>query len=579
MRCRVCAGAVTERLEIGVLDVARSVLAELDLEEVLHRVLGAARTLTEARYAALGVLNADGDELDRFLMLGIDDQGRREIGPLPRGRGVLGELIRRPAPLRLTDVGAHPHSYGFPPGHPPMTTFLGVPIVIDGRPYGNLYLTEKTGGAEFTEDDEKAVVLLAELAAMAIDHAERFGSSEQRRDELERTVATLDATTQITRAVGGQTDLALILELVAKRGRALISARAVLIELPQGGELVVAASAGDLPEDLVDRRLPLAGTVASAALRSGTTQRIEVDINRARFEQHGLGSLGVHAEAGLVVPLVFQGRPNGVLVALDRLERGPAFTADDQRLIEAFAASAATAVATARSVAEEHRHQRLAAAESERLRWARELHDETLQGLAAVRVGLSAARRSESAQALEREVDRILEQIDLDIANLRALISDLRPAALDELGTKAAVEALAERIGGGLAVDLSIDLGYEAGREPSRHAPELEIGMYRIVQEALGNAVKHAEAGHVGVVIREEDGRVRLVIRDDGKGFDTTIESNGFGLVGMRERADLLAGSLEVESVPGAGTTVTAVLPVTRRVSEVGPPSPRALSG
>ena len=206
-------------------------LAELDLDQVLNRVLESAQELTEARYAALGVLNESRTELASFLTRGIDEAAHAAIGALPRGRGVLGALIHEPAPLRLADVGRHPRSYGFPAGHPPMHTFLGVPVLVRGTPFGNLYLTEKAGGAQFSDADEQAVEVLAEFAGVAIDHARRYTGASERRDELERTVAALEATTQIARAVEGETDLEVVLELVAKRGRALVSARALLIEL------------------------------------------------------------------------------------------------------------------------------------------------------------------------------------------------------------------------------------------------------------------------------------------------------------------------------------------------------------
>ena len=257
----------------GVLTVARSVLEELDLDVVLDRVLEAAQQLAGAQYAALGVLDESRTELNRFLTRGIDEPTRREIGPLPTGRGVLGELIRSPTPLRVADVGEHPHSYGFPVGHPQMHGFLGVPIVIDGEPYGNLYLTEKQEGAEFTPEDEQAVMLLAEFAGVAIDHARRYSGSERQRLGLERTVEALDATIQIARALGGQTDLGAILAMVAKRGRALVSARALVIELLQGHELELAAGAGQIPAGMLGRRVSLENTVASAAIRSGQSQR------------------------------------------------------------------------------------------------------------------------------------------------------------------------------------------------------------------------------------------------------------------------------------------------------------------
>ena len=196
----------------SLMDVAGSVLGELDLEVVVDRVLQSARKLTGAQYAALGVLDASRTELDRFITVGIDEHARREIGVLPRGRGVLGELIRDPVPLRLSDVGEHPRSYGFPLGHPPMHSFLGVPILVNGLPFGSLYLTEKANGGQFTDEDEKSATTLAKFAGLAIDHARRYTGAAARGDELARTVAALQATTEITHAVGGATDVDVILE-------------------------------------------------------------------------------------------------------------------------------------------------------------------------------------------------------------------------------------------------------------------------------------------------------------------------------------------------------------------------------
>jgi signal transduction histidine kinase len=553
---------------LGVLDVARGVLADLDLDVVLERVIEAARDLTGARYAAVGVLDPARTELERFITAGVDRATQDGIGVLPRGRGVLGELINHPQPLRLTDVGAHPHSYGFPPGHPDMTTFLGVPLLVAGEPFGNLYLSEKAGGEEFTEEDEQAVVRLADLAGVAIDHAQRYRNVESQRAELKRTVAALDATVQIARAVGGETNLDPVLELIAKRGRALVSARAVVIERERGAEMLVAAGAGELPAGLIGRSVDVQESVASAALRSLRTLRLEDGPTLARFNRHGLGRLGVRATAGLVVPLVFRGRGYGVLIAVDRLRSGSGFSAEDQRLLEAFAASAATAVATAESVDADRRRQRLAATEQERARWARELHDETLQNLASVRLGLAAQLKGRKTEAAVEAIDEAVGQLAIEIDKLRALITELRPAALDDLGTEQAIRDLADRARRrGLDVDLTIDLAYEQGRDPGRHASELETTIYRIVQEALTNAVKHGGARRAAIEIDEDHATVRLLIRDDGDGFDPNAKTDGFGLVGMQERAELLGGSFAVESALGKGTTVRAELPAQRRSS------------
>jgi signal transduction histidine kinase len=544
-----------------VLTVARTVFEQLDLEVVLTRVLDAARELTNARYAALGVLDESRTQLGRFLTVGIDDDTRRLIGPVPTGRGVLGELIRSPEALRIDDVGSHPFSYGFPVGHPPMRGFLGVPILIDGLPFGNLYLTEKTDGQAFTEADEEAAVLLADFAGLAIDHARRYAGSESQRLELERTVSALDATIQIARALGGQTNLQAVLELVAKRGRALVSARVLVIELLDGDELEFAAGAGEVPADLIGKRTQLANTVASAALRSRRPQRLRDELNRARFDQYGLGRLGLAATDGLIVPLVFRDRPYGVVVALDHLEHGE-FTTEDERLLEAFAASAAIAVSTAQSAADERRRQRLAAAEAERSRWARELHDDTLQALGNLRLMLAGALRTRDPEAMASAIGRSLTQLELDIAGLRGLITELRPAALDQLGLEPALLALVDRVrSGGLDIDAAVDLCYEHGRCPERLSSELETGVYRIVQESLTNAVKHGHAARASVEVIETDHEVCVKIRDDGSGFDLTAETSGFGLLGIRERVEMLQGTVEIASAPGKGASVSVVLP------------------
>jgi signal transduction histidine kinase len=547
-----------------VLAVARTVLEELDVELVLERVLDAARELTGARYAALGVLDESQRELGRFLVRGIDAATRQSIGPLPTGRGVLGELIRSPQPLRIDDLGGHPLSYGFPVGHPPMSSFLGVPIAIGGKPYGNLYLTEKQGGVPFSEADEEATVLLAEFAALAIDHAARYTRSEQERERVQRTVQSLDATIQISRALGSETDLDAILKLVAKRARALVAARVAMIELLHGEELVLAAGAGELPERLLGRRFSLGDTVASTALRSGITQRLSDQLNRARFDQHGAGALGLTVDEGLVVPLVFRNRAYGVLVVLDHLQAGE-FTAEHQRLLESFAASVAIAVATAQTVADERHRQRLAAAEAERSRWARELHDETLQALGSLRLVLSSGRRG-GQETMADAVEQALAQLTTDIANLRALIAELRPAALDQLGLEPALLALIERVGRvGLEIDSHVELMSESGNSSERLEPDLETGVYRIVQEALTNAVKHGNASRASVEVIEDASHISLTVRDDGSGFDPTAHTEGFGLAGMRERVELLGGTISVISQPSQGTAVAVEVPVRRR--------------
>ncbi|HWD69323.1 MAG TPA: GAF domain-containing sensor histidine kinase [Solirubrobacteraceae bacterium] len=546
--------------------MAESVLAELDVEVVLNRVLEAARALTSARYAAVGVLDQSRSELERFVTSGIDEATQAEIGPLPRGRGVLGELIVNPSPLRLNDVGSHPRSYGFPKGHPPMKTFLGVPLLAAGELFGNIYLTDKAGGRPFTLDDERALVALSRFAGIAIDHARRYAVVESQRAELQRAVAALDATVQIARAVGGETNLDTVLELVADRGLALVSASTLVIEREIDGAMVVVAAAGELPSDVVGRALDPGGSLASVALHERRTQRLEDSLNRERFEQHGAGRLGLSAKAGLVVPMMFRSRGYGVLIALDRTEGGPEFSAEDQRMLEAFATSAATAIATAVSVQAERAAQRLTAAEAERARWARELHDETLQNLAALQIAIAGQLRTRDPAAMTTFMGEAAEQLAIEIQNLRSLISELRPTALDDLGLGPAVMALADRTRQlGLEVRLNIDLFYEAKKAPDRFSQEVETAIYRITQEALTNARRHGAASRVDVDLWEDSTHVHLTVQDDGHGFDPDAKTQGFGLTGIRERVELLRGVLELSTIVEKGTTLTVTVPATHR--------------
>jgi signal transduction histidine kinase len=549
-----------------LIDVGRSLVSELDLEVVLERVLDVAQELTGARYAALGILDDRRQELERFLTRGIDAEAHRRIGDLPRGHGILGVLINDPRPLRLPDVGEHPRSYGFPLGHPPMHSFLGVPILIRGQAYGNLYLTEKADGL-FDEADEDALVVLADWAAIAIDNARLYRSVAGRRDELERVVAALETTSSIARAVGGETDLDRILELLVKRGRALVDARAMLVALRDGDELVVQAAAGVVPGDVVGHRLPIEGTVAGEVMRSQQPERLSNAAARLRFAL----AERVGAATGRLMPLSLRGEAVGVLAAFDRTVDGPEFSAEDVRLVQAFAATAATAVTTAQNAAAQGLKRSVEASERERVRWARELHDESLQELAALRIGLSHARKAGDPTALEHAADNAIERATTAIEGLRSLITDMRPASLDELGAGPALEALIERMRrlSALRITSEIDLAYEAGREGGRHVSDIEVAIYRLVQEGLNNATKHAPGANVTVTVVEGDEVVTIRVQDDGPGFVSSTRHEGFGLIGVRERVELAGGQLRMESTPGMGTTLEASLPIRRR--ERGP--------
>jgi two-component system, NarL family, sensor histidine kinase DevS len=536
-----------DRLE-RLIAAGRSMLSELDLDAVLDRLLETARELTGARYAGLGILDRDRRELAQFLTSGIDERTQRTIGRLPRGAGVLGVLIDDPRPIRLADLSDHPRSSGFPPGHPPMCGFLGVPILVRGRPWGNLYLAEKHGGA-FDQHDEDAVVVLADWAAIAVENARLY-----RR--VEAAVRGFDASAAIARAVGGERELDRILKLIVERGRSLVEARAVFILLREGDELVVAAEAGDLgiEEGL---QLPVAGSTPGDVLTRGEALRVTDVEHQLRIPPAALGV--PDAATALLVPLGYRGTALGVLVAFDRLTGGVRFTSDDEEILEAFAASAATAVATAKTVEAVRLRRSIEGAESERRRWARELHDETLQGLGGLRVLLSSAVRLDDGEARSELLHKAIEHVDREIENLHAIITDLRPAALDQLGLVPALRSLARRAASVRSLDIVTHFALRD--EDIRLPPEVETTAYRLVQEALANATKHARASRVEIEVRDEPGTIVVRVADDGTGFDTSASSAGFGLVGMRERVELAGGELRIESGL-RGTDVSARIPL-----------------
>jgi signal transduction histidine kinase len=366
----------------------------------------------------------------------------------------------------------------------------------------------------------------------------------------------------IARALGGETDLDRVLELIVKRGRALVEARAIVLLLPEGDGLVVRAEAGQIMGTALGHRVKL-DRLSGRVLMDNRPLRVHDVANHLQFSVDELGIGG--AETALVVPLVYRAEGVGVLAAFDRLVDGPRFHDDDERLVLGFAASAAAALSTAQNVGRDRLRHRIEAAEKERRRWARELHDATLQGLGALKLGLSTARRTNDVDALERAVGDAIEHLGDEIATLRALITELRPAALDDLGVGAAVEALVERARTrhGLEIVSYSNIEFERG-EGSRLTTEIETVIYRTVQEALTNASKHAAASTVHIAITEGRDSIRVVIADDGGGFDPASATEGFGLIGMQERAALVDGELDIETGP-RGTNVRLVLPARHR--------------
>jgi signal transduction histidine kinase len=533
----------------ALVEAGIALASELSLDAVLQKLVDTAAELTGARYAALGVIDPGGRGLEQFITTGVDVETIKRIGDLPRGHGILGLLISDARPLRLHDLHDDPHSVGFPPHHPEMTTFLGMPVLLRGIAYGNLYLTEKEGAGDFTPDDEEIIRLLAAQAAVAIENARLYESAT-------RWLSQLESLNEIGNALVTEVGLSRQLELVAQRLRALLGARIVTVNLPNpDGTLRIAAADGDLAGELLGTTIA-ARSKSAAVLVSRRGQRVDALIDDPDVDQASARLLG--ARTGLYVPLVARDRAIGVIDAHDKLGDDLRFTDDDMRLAESFASRAAVAVDLSERVARDSLRSVVAAQELERRRLARELHDETGQALTSILLGLRAMEDAKTDEQVRVAAAELRELVVRTLQDVRQLAVELRPKALDDFGLIAALERLVETWTEqtGIRVELEAHL-------PDRLRSEIETALYRIVQEALTNIVKHARASRVSIVLSRRERAVTVVIEDDGIGFaPESARVDGLGLVGMRERVALVGGRLQIESREGAGTTLLVEVPL-----------------
>jgi signal transduction histidine kinase len=542
--------AMADRMR-ALLEAGVALTSELSLEALLQRLVENAAELTEARYAALGVIDASGSELERFVTTGMDPQTHAAIGDLPRGRGILGVLIREAEVLRLHDLSDDPRSVGFPPNHPPMHTFLGVPLNLRGVAYGNLYLTEKAGGEDFNKEDEEIVTLLAGQAAVAIENARLYESATRWSQQLESLV-------EVGAALARETELPKLLELVARRLRELIGARLVVIAVPAGDDsLRIDAAHGEDADEFLGMRLDHSSSKSGRVLDRRRSERLDSLIDDPEVDREFARRMGMRA--ALFVPLVLGDRAIGVIQAFDKLGADRRFSNEDLRVAETFAAQASIAVDTATRVARDSLQRAVEGQELERRRLARELHDETGQALTSILLGLRTLEES-GGEDVGDAVGDLRELVVQTLQDVRRLAVELRPTALDDFGLGAALERLTSTFSEqtGTTVEFESRLGDK--RLPS----DVETVLYRIVQEALTNVVKHAQAEHVSIVLQRKGDGVTAVIEDDGRGFaGNQREDGGLGLVGMKERVELVNGRLKIESAVGAGTTLVVEVPLT----------------
>lgn len=526
----------------GLLDAVLAVASGLELEATLRRIVQAAVDLVDARYGALGVLDPTGGGISQFIYIGLDEQTRAVMGPLPEGKGLLGELILGGHPLRLSDLSRHESSVGFPPHHPSMRTFLGVPVRVGDAVFGNLYLTEKygpdkVGTAEFTADDEILVEALAAAAGIAVHNADLFEQSRLRQQWLE---ASAEIRNELLS--GASEDDAL--GLITQRTLELTSSDATVIVLgpdPHDGAFVIRARSGAEEPDL--RRLP----GGDPLLREVVESRTAVLAATAGDLLTGVGRPAYGAT--LAVPLYSHDAVIGVLVALRRIDRA-AFEPGEVPLLTSFADQATLAL----ELGEKNRTQRQLDVFADRDRIARDLHDHVIQRLFATGLQLQSTLRRSTDPAVQHRIQQSVAELDETVREIRSAIFDLT-AGDGTGGLRRRLLDTAAEAAAGSGLSPSVRL---AGAVDTLVSPEVGAHALAVVREAVSNAVRHGGATAVTVTVEAGDDLLIDVV-DNGIGIDPSAARSG--LRNLEERAHECQGELTVHPEPQGGTRLSWRVP------------------
>ncbi|WP_372729088.1 GAF domain-containing protein [Nocardioides sp.] len=506
----------------ALLDAVIAISSDLDLHSVLARIVESAAELTSAQYAALGVVDRRGG-LSDFITTGLDADQRAQIGDLPHGRGILGLLIEQPEALRLDDLHEHPSSYGFPAHHPPMHSFLGVPVRIRGTVFGNLYLTEKKGGTGFTEQDEFLVGALAAAAGYVIDNARAFGLSERRRQWLE-------ASAELTEALQPPIDPTDALDRIAQVARSVSGAVATAIVDPAPGSTSRTTAADDHDAARIDTALD--------------------ELDRRLDSAGGPSEVEVGELSAVVIPLRAHLARGGALVTLFEAGHGP-LAYEERELLASFADQAALALDRAQALADREE----LAVISDRERIARDLHDVVIQRLFASGMQLQSIRAAAEHPEVIARIDRTVEDLDQTIRDIRRTIFELQDR--NPGSVRHAVTALIHEYGETLGVTPRLTT---SGPLDTAVGPELFEHLLAVLREALSNVARHAGAKAVEVTLEVADGTLRLSVSDDGVGPPSSFTGNG--LRNARQRAGVFGGSLDVSQASPHGTLLTWAVPV-----------------
>jgi signal transduction histidine kinase len=546
LQARLDAARGTRDRVHSLLEAVLSVGRELDLEQALYSIVEAAAVLVDAQYAALGVIGSDGKRLSAFHTVGVREEEIARIGPYPEGHGILGELIRHPEPLRLTKISEHPASYGFPPHHPPMNSFLGVPIRVRDQVFGNLYLTEKRGGARFDEEDEAVLSTLAVAAGVAIDNARLYEESRLRERWLR-------ANAELTHSLMSGSERTEALALIAERSREITGAALAVVSVPLADtdslrvELAIGQGAAAhrglvLPVDdsLIGRAFATTTPVTSADV----TRDERVPASLPRFD--GLGP-------AVAVPIGTGDDVRGVVLLVREAGRTP-FSEKETEPLQGFAAQAAIAM----ELAERRKDAEQIAVLQDRDRIARDLHDLAIQRLFATGMTLQSAGRFIEHQEASDRVARAVDDLDETIKIIRSTIFGLRSR---ERGAGSGLRARVVGAAGEAAAVLGFAPSVRMEGLVDTDVPrEVADQVMAVLSEALTNVARHARAGRAEVVLETDGREVRLTVSDDGVGIPA--EGRRSGLANMAERARQLGGELRVVSPEGGGSTLVWRVPV-----------------
>jgi signal transduction histidine kinase len=514
----------------ALLEAVVLVGSDLDLETVLHRIVETATTLVDAGYGALGMVGRE-SELIQFIPVGLSEEEIAAIEHWPHGLGLLGLLIKQPQPLRLARISDHPESYGFPPGHPPMGSFLGVPLRVRDQVFGNLYLTEKRGGAEFDAEDEAVVIALATAAGVAIDNARLYEESRRRETWLQ---ASSEITTSLLSGQGVQQ----VLTQVARRARQMADAdiTAILLPADDGDGLQVIIADGQGADRLVGAAATMTGSLAGSVYSSGQPLMV-TDLAAGDFHRLMAEHLTVGPEAA--VPLGAAGSLRGVLSLAKHSGRTP-FSHAELHMLHAFAGQAAIAMelAEAREDAE-----RLILLE-DRDRIAKDLHDVVIQRLFAVAMTLMSVVRMVQQPEASSRVQHAIDELDQTIRQIRSTIFGLQSShAGGDPGLRARIVDLVQGARGHLGFMPGLVM---AGQLDTLVSPPVAEHLLAVLQEALSNLLRHAKASTAEVAVEVSDGRVTLSVADNGVGLPR--DGRRSGLRNLQERAEQLGGSFVADS-------------------------------